>query len=326
MKSKIGTIVSNIDELGVGKLSVLPDDEENTVQVNYVSPYSGGEFSGFIAIPEVNSRVIILQPDNTMSWYYMGSIMDPTKNLSFDNSPNIEHQTSLPDPKAYSYSPVPQRYGMSTPLGNKIVLSDLQNSQRMNLGVFLKGMTGKTIAINESPLVDAIMIRNEHGDGIKIQSSGKNSGLAASREIDIQCKGSLTMVSYEGTVNLEVIDGKEINIINKSTKSKAKGEDDLSPGNINIHSYQADINLAVTSEEGSIFIDANGDQGIIQVRSNGSIGLFAKNSIDIRADQGNVNIMAGGVTTVQGSEVQLNPLIPINPLPIQNSYEEMNNG
>lgn len=322
MKILTGTVISNLDETETGRLQVRPEATDYTVEVIYCTPYSGGPHSGFFAIPEMNSKVLITQPDNSKDWFFLSCIIDYPDVHSTEVL--TEYDSLLPDRKMFTGGLIPQRYGLKSPMGNGIVLSDKRSKGNQNIGVKVFGSSGKGLYIQEDPLTDCVILRNEHGDRIKIQSSGKNSGFSGPRGISIECKGSVNITAMEGDVNLEVIDGREINITNKSTGSKSFDGVDTAPGNINIHSLHNDINIQATADTGRVFIDANGPDSLVQIRSGGKVSLHSVDDLELRSEQGDINLKAFGTINIQGADVQLNPNNEIDPQKVNNNYEDMN--
>jgi hypothetical protein len=294
MNVQIAEVHENADPVGIGIFYVKTNNRDSLLKVNYVSPYLNGGNSGFIAIPEIGARVLICKPDNDNEWYYLGTTSVPGlgNSLVKNTDPN---NTRLPDSRVYLASGRPQRYVFKSPLGNMLVLSDEKSESYYNVKAELKSPSGKGLKLIDSPNIDCVILENEHGDKIKITSKANEAN--APRSIEIEAKGPVNIVSRDSALNLTVIDGKELNITNKSTGSKRSGPNDPTPGNINVVTDNGDVNILAKGSDSSVFIEAQG--------SSSRIVLKSKGSIDLSAD-GNVNIAAGGDVKVTGSKIFLN--------------------
>ena len=157
------------------------DLQLKTFYVNYSSPYSAGWEGGFVAIPELESEILIAQTDGKDSdWYYLGSIFGPKE--GGDAGPAIleAREAKVPDKEIYRARQVPQRLLMQDPMGNKLVLSHAYNPKYFNVKAELQSSFGKVLSLVDSPKIDSILLKNEHGDGIKITSSKQEMSAAGS--------------------------------------------------------------------------------------------------------------------------------------------------
>ena len=276
---------------------VTSKENDSPFKVQYMTPYLGGRDAGFIAVPEIGTRVLICQPDGDEFWYYMGS----TPNFGLGGAyatpeTTVKDKHILPDhEELYKARKMPQRYSFTSPKGNSLILSDSYNPDYFNAKAQLKSGTGKKLSLIDSPKEDCVILENEHGDKITISSTAQGSN--APRSITIECQGAINVISRESTMNLLVTDGKELNIINSSTGSKRSGSNDPTCGNVNITSNSGDINITTKSDTGSVFIDSEG--------SNAHISLNTPGGIDINADKG-ININSSGKVIIQGQEIHLN--------------------
>lgn len=295
MNIEIAEVKSNKDIMEMGIFYVSNKHNNIEFKVYYVSPYLAGDQGGFIAIPEVGSRVLICQPNGENEWYYLGTTSNFGMGGSLSNSNRSQHNP-LPDTKTYKARGVPQRFVFKTPRGNALILSDEYNPDYFDLKAELRTASGKSIKIIDSPKVDCIIIENEHGDKIKISSTANDA--TAPRAIELECRGMINITSRESSLNLKVIDGKELNIINNSSGSKRAGANDPTPGNINITSETSDVNITVKSDTGSIFLESTGD--------NSHIALKSKGQIEIKGEKGVYIDGRPGQTIIKGAEIHLN--------------------
>lgn len=328
---RVGTVVSNADPTRQGMIAVQFDGEgqSGAVWVWYGTPYGGGHHSGFGAIPEKGTRVLCCKPENDTSYHFLSCTTAPTPMSEVEGRPAFEDYVSTTNlgfnSKLYNFAPIPMSYGITTPLKNQILLKDDRNSERMNTGIRLKSQTGKVVALNDSPGVDSIIIKtgNEMA-GIKITENNVNESTVGPNSIYSACKGSSTMVSREGNIVLEVgTNGKEIQLVNKSSVKHGKAPFNKNSANIRIMSDNGNIIIETYDVEGGVFIDNHGGKdSTVQVRSRGDVGVFASQGISLRsageinieADEDinikggkAINIEAENDTTVIGAKIHLNP-------------------
>ena len=211
MKIIVAEVNDTVNFVADGSFYVTTHENNSPIKVQYVSPYLNG-VGGFVAIPDKGSRVLICQPDNDEFWYYLGS----TPNFGFSGKSEgaVKNSTILPDPLMYDARNLPQRYIFTSPKGNSLILSDSYNPDYFNVKAELRSAAGKALKLIDSPLVDCVILENEHGDKIKITS--KANGSNSPRAVEIECKGDINLVTREGSMNLRIVDGKELNIINTS--------------------------------------------------------------------------------------------------------------
>ena len=298
MNIKSCEVVETLDLTRTGQIWVRDSTLPSPFKVLYTTPYAGSNQGGFIAIPEIGSRVLVCKPEDDENWYYMCSVFAPNQANTMVNKENLlKDRDVLPDKdKIYKARARPTRLAIKSPLGHELSLDDSYNPRYSNKKIELKSSEGKIIQLNDSQEIDSIIIRNEHGDRIKITTKG--TGVSEARSIEIECRGSIKFISRESEMDLTVIDGRNINILNQSTGSKRINSEDTNYGNINITSENKDINLNVKSDEGSVFITSEGENSHIVLESEGAIDMVAKKQINMVCPEGNINI--------NGVEIHLN--------------------
>lgn len=284
MKLSTGRVISNEDYTKTGKfLAKVSELDNSVVEVTYTSPYFLQGFAGFIAIPEPTSLVILAQIDDELNgakWFYLGTIVDELQgDVAKDNRLLGVQGTNdlgvLPeDHHLYKADNTPDRVTLKSPKGNSLILSDSSNSEFNNIKTELKSPSGKSIQLNDSTYIDALILRNEHGDRIKISSS--SNGLSGPRSIELESKGSVKVISREGGVDLLVEDGTDINIVNNSSGAKADPSFPNTSGNINIKSSSHNIN-----------IDSPG--GDINIVAGSNINITSAGVVDVQCLEFNVD-------------------------------------
>ncbi len=268
MNLKIGRVVSNTDYTRTGKLQVkIADLGNSVVEVTYTTPFFLQGFGGLIAVPEPTSMVLVAQVKSELDdgrWFYMGTIVDElvgdaTKENRMLGVQGFNDLNTIKDQnETYQANNTPERISLTSPKGNSLILSDSSNEKYNNIKAELKSPSGKSIQVNDSTNIDSVIVRNEHGDRIKITSEA--TGLSGARSIELESKGSVKMISREGGVDIIVEDGTDLNIFNNSTGTKADPNFPGTAGNINIKSSRHNVNI--DSPEANINIVAGSDISI----------------------------------------------------------------
>ena len=339
---RVGTVTDNADPTRRGMIAVSFDGSiDGSEWVWYGTPYGGGHHSGFGAIPEVGTRVLCCKPDNDNSYHFLSCTTAPSPMQGHTGRPVFEDFVTTDNlgfnPKLYKFSPAPMSYGITTPLKNQILLKDDRNSERMDMGVRVKSQTGKTLSLNDSPGVDAIILSTGNQmAGIKITEGKVKEGIVGPNSIYSACKGSSTMVSREGNIVLEVgSNGKELQLVNKSSVKHGKAPYNKASANIKIRTDNGNIIIETFDVDGGVFIDnKGGPDSTVQVRSRGNVGVFASQGINLRsagevnieADE-NINIMSHKDVNIKGSKIKLNdPDHPDTDMSIKlNNWDQMKN-
>lgn len=296
MDIRLAQVRNNADILQIGQFLANCGGNE-VVTVKYVTPYLADNYGGFIAIPEVGSDILICKPTDSNEWYYMGSILQPNVGEVFNASRLKNPKGLLPDERLYKGRGRPNRQTFSSPKGNKLVLSDENSPDYGNIKAEIQSSLGKVISLNDSPGIDSIIIRDEEGNAM-IKISSKANGSSAAKSIELECVGPVKIFSRESDIELTVVDGKEINILNKSSASKRAGPSDPTPGNINITSEKADINILAKDDTGMVRIQTDGN--------NSHIVLDSKGTVQIRGEKG-ISLVSNGDIIQEGNTIQLNP-------------------
>lgn len=267
--------------------------------VIYTSPYYAHNEGGIIAIPEVGVMILICKPDNDDNWFYMSSVVAPNPGMAkvSDKGALIKGRKIIHSDEIYRARSRPEALAFSSSEGNELNLKDSHNPGYFNSQVQLKSSAGKQIAAIDSPQIDAVIIRNEHDDYLKISSNA--NGSMGPRSIELECQGNMRLNCREANLDISVEDGRELNIHNNSTGSHRISSNDSSPGNINIKTDWGDVNITVQkAENGSIFLTVKGDSSHIVLQSEGSIEIAGKKGVNIQSEEGDV--------VIQGKTIQLN--------------------
>lgn len=197
----------------------------------------------------------------------------------------------------------PSKVVWKTPLGNQLVLSDQITKDYNDSNAQLRSGLGKRIILHDG--LGALLIKNEHGDGINI-SSKSSPGIGQSyRGIDLDALGPIRLTSFEGNIEIDLVDGLNINIINKSTGSHRNPNKPKDFGKINIKSNYGNIHLETKSKDSKITVEAKGDNSDITLKSGARVHIECEKNINLNS-KANINIKADGNVNIDGSRIHLN--------------------
>jgi len=314
----VGTVISDIDVSMRGRMEV-DVDSYGIVEVKYVTPYfGGGSGGGFWGIPAPGTVILVCSPANKGDdWYYMGSVVEPPLGMlgdaeedeafinEVDDTGTLTGPAAhadipvMPDPDIYKSRGRPMKYMFKSPKGHALTLSDQYDPEYHNTKISMESANGKKIELNDSPMSDNVLMRNEHGDKIKI-SSNYNPPDQGARAITVDSVGPHLYMSRNGGIKIWVNDGSNMDLINTSTGAMREKDSDVSTwGKINMVANNNDI--VIQCKEGSatpnfgipsIFIETEGSESVIQISSNNKINIVAENGIDITSSTGDINMTA----------------------------------
>ena len=227
--------------------------------------------------------------------YYLGTIIDYPENQMVGGKLGF---TPLGDSNIYSEKNIPQKITFTNQAGAGLEISRKFLPNYINCKVNLNSEKGKRISLSDSPKSDAVLIRNEHGDGIVITS--KENDIHADRSIEVKSKGLQQYVCFQSGMNLYVIEGKDLNIENFSTGANANvnAGDNGRFGNINIKSHNADINITGKGSNSNVFITTPKarveikSDGSVLIDSVGDIRMQSLGNIELKSTAGNISMEA----------------------------------
>tara|TARA_R110000737_G_scaffold11022_1_gene26856 strand:- start:243 stop:1349 length:1107 start_codon:yes stop_codon:yes gene_type:complete len=312
--------------------------------VKYMAPVGMPRKYGFWAIPELYAKVLIGLPDNSNpnEWIYLGSIYDKPSHWDGD----VPYYSTLqekslkgtlsPLPQAYATNVQSQVYGLMTPQGNSLVISDNTGTTETgvdNKGVFLSTSDGKAINMHGTG-------RNATNDSIVIQSSKETDSITLTgpkskkpigpRGFKSTTQGNSITQSRGGTLEIQVgtggsdakQSGRQLSIKNVSlaygkgakTQFTADNIEDLKSegcGSIIIEAFNNDIEITATKERIMIV-----SQGNCQITSNGETKIISNHDITLQSNLGNINLKAlAGKVNIESKDsinIQSNSTIDLN--------------
>jgi len=319
----LGRVLTEIDPLQSGNMSVIMPHLGSPTDVNYSTPYHGKGGSGFFSVPEKDSIVLVAHvPDGDpranpkRKYIYISTLVAPDVPLQAPGE-NIlgPLQTGgvLPDPDIYKARARPMKYVWKSPHGHAFTMSDLYEPSFFNTRIEMKSGLGKKVVCDDSPLKDCILIQNEHGDHIKLTTNFVLPAQPA-RALDIDTKGPHLYQTRESQMDLRVVDGWNLDIVNTSTGyNAAEGSADW--GKVNVLAQNNDMTLTCNEGKGtsmedvpSMFITTNGQESIIQIDSRGAMKIIVRKDIEVIAEEGNIGIHAqtGDINMSSGGDVNIN--------------------
>lgn len=290
--------------------------------------------AGLFGNPTLFTQILIKKIDDSGYWYFdsvpantqvtpLGK--DGSKRTVTDSTIG-SLQSILDAVKSFSHSRSPQKYGLISPQGNKLVLSDAHNQADRELYATLESKTGQRVLHSTSTGISSF--KNSIGDGIVLRDSNYK-GAYAGRSIKTSTFGNNTQETTNGQMTIKVgAGGRVFNIANEAIKefNTAGVASDNDVGSINVESFENDIYLRVNSKDTQrrIFIDAAGVGGVVQIRAGkdnlGGIEILCDGDINVKCT-GDFNVQAGGNINMKGSNIHLNPDSNINHTFAKNNKE-----
>lgn len=312
-----GTVTSNIDGYHKGRFKAeFPKYGER--EIIYTSPMYRVNGGGFLAIPSEGDIILAAYDDTDEKWYYHSTVVDVELLEEDRRIPNFKEITGSQD---YSKDSKPVSVKMQNQVGAGLDIT--RNFRPVPMTainyVNLVSERGKKVGLDDSPGVEAVVIQNQHGDGVLVK--GETDNYYAGRSINVKSVGPQSFHVANSYMNLKVQEGQDLTIENKSTGAMAQRPSEQywpngkQPcrrwGGIYLRSENGDVSIAANAdsgnpeEDGRIFITT--PKARIQILQDGSITLDSTDSIKIRTD-GNlnmegqdVNIKANGSLNIQSS-------------------------
>jgi len=342
-KIMIAEVKTTVDASRSGKITVLIG-EKKELSVNYVSPYGSNTEGAFIALPEPGTQVLICSPEDSFSWYYIGTTFMPeSKDSKGAKIPDGELKPiERSQPELYKARGRPMKYSFKSPTGAGITMHEDYNKEYFNKKVEITSGVNKKITLNDSPEVDAITI--DSGNGSKITLSNDPQGMTSdAKAIQVESSGPQKYINKESQTDIVVDNGgRDLNIINNAHGLLWGPLVDT--GCINLQSKYKDVNIFSKGHMGSIYLQCLNPLGLNQkivletrgvgggdiiLKTNGTIKLQAGVGIEMtapviktqagtqNATVANFNVASLGPVNIDGSIINLaggaaspDPVIP----------------
>ena len=221
---------------GIFWAQLFLDGHEAPIQVHYCSPFVTRTEGGFIAVPVQGNTILVCKPALSEQFFYLGStfLAEPTADASPAAFLKEKLETPLgaerplflqADPDNSKAAGVSTRSLFKGPYGGGLLISESYNDakQTFDWRTELNSPCGKKVSLVDSPGVDSIII--DSGNNSKITLTNQHMALVGNpsmlapgmSKIQVESSGDQLFESVQGTTDLRIKDGKELNIINSST-------------------------------------------------------------------------------------------------------------
>lgn len=299
MKILEAQVTSNVDVSRTGLIQISCQDEPSITEAHYTTPYHRPYFNGGVfAIPAEKSMVLIAYNSSKKKAYYLSTIIDEeeieTSGAALDGKLFERPLVGLQNKLYEGFAPAVMKFKNDE--DNGLTITDknakkyMVNETRLNSG-------GKILSLNSSPEIDSVLLDNGHGDFVKLTGMPQSAvGLPPDPKRSLQAKTFLSQefVSDRGSVDLRVLEGKDVTIENDSTGfMSVNGFGGFRSGNINIFSKWKNIRLAAKG-----LLVPNGGQIILETAlskiwaTNIGIalkaGILPQASLEMDANLGNI--------------------------------------
>lgn len=300
-KMFIGSVVSKVDVMKSGAIQVNHPILGKPVSVAYSTPhFSKG--CGFFAVPEKNSVVLVAEVpfgkalfNRKVKRIYIATIPFPDVDLVKPGTVFTDEE-ALPDKDIYKFRGRPMKYIWKSLGGHAFIMSDLYEANEFNQKIEMKSALGKQISLDDTK--DCIIAQNEHGDHIKLTTGNGGAPQQASRSLYLKSKGDHFYESTNGTMEIEVVDGGNLNIVNGS-KGKMAAPESSDWGKVNIMAQNNDVTITANKGMGtsmadipSVFISTIGNNSVIQINSRGKMDIQINKGINIISEAEDINIVS----------------------------------
>ena len=316
----LGEVRSSVSLEKNGTISARVDQDDAVRPVIYTSPFKSGDEGGYIGIPNSGQTILCCKTSPRDPWYYMSTVYSSPKGSGDGyRIKNIKNEIENVDDRVFKARGIPMRTVWASNAGHKIILSDEYNPDYINKRLELQSGVGKRLKFLDSPEQDCIFLVNEHRDGIKITSEADRT--SAAQSVEVESRGPQKYINRESQTDMWVIEGRELNTINRSTGLFKDPLDPAKYGNVNVESAYRDVNIQANSQSSRVFIQTLGpnadigadtlpdqaqviqlrtmgnaksptEQPTIIVHSNGTIGIHSRGRLVVEAEQ-NLDLVAG---------------------------------
>jgi len=264
--------------------------------------------------------------------------------LNKDLGPWPERFKDLYDGKAV----YPEKVGLTTMRGDTMLIANRYRGEGeqpfQDHRVSLQSGSGKRIELVDSPMVDGIVMTNEHrGKDYMIWSTGLSAQSPfAAGEVHWRTHGPFNLYTLLNRFHVWVEDGLNVEIENKSTGEKAYGDTSTNsdgrpqtglgnPGTggyvatregvfgnettgcIQLWSHHNNVSVSALEQDSVIHLHAPGPDcrvivdtgGSVDIVAQGKITLQSDTEVEINAPEVDINALGGNVY-IDGTQVHLN--------------------
>lgn len=305
-----GIVVTNANTIPDGVFHAIFEEISDIPQRCFMtSPYFRLNGGGMMAVPEDGDQILALLDGDTGEIYYQSTIVG----ISPDSLEGGIKDFSLLPESSYNKGGKPVKVTYQNAVGDGLEITrnyDPTPNEKVVHSVALKSKKGKRISLDDSPDIEAVIVRNQHGDGMTIR--GDETDAFAERTIDVKSNGSQNYTCFEGQLELRVVNGRDIIIENNSTGSMSQtpspefwpnpGDPPKRFGGIYLRSENGDVSISTQADEGKLFLVTPNAR--IQIDDKGNVQISA-NSLEINS-AGDISMKAGGDIKMEGANVDIN--------------------
>ena len=311
MKIIKGIVTTNATGDEDGSFYAIFDDlSKRPMKVFMTSPYFRQNGGGVLGVPDDGDEILAVYEESTSEIYYQSTILKYTEARGneikdFDVVPN----------KVYSTEGKPVKVTFQNYLGAGLDITRDYNvtDKKIASYVQLKSEGGKRVALDDSPEIDAVVVRNQHGDGMVVQ--GDASKVLPERGLMVRSNGPQYYTCYEGSIEMRLVDGRDMVFENNSTGANSKtpseefwpnGPGSQPPkrfGGIYLRSERGDVSISSKADDGRIFIVTPNAR--IQIAEDGSVQIESDADIQMKSS-GDMKFKADGDIQIEGSNVDIN--------------------
>lgn len=288
------------------------------ITVTYTSPYFSANQGGFFSIPSVGEMILVYFDGE--EYFYISTITDLKDDKGQNSKADFRLLDNVIGRYAYNEQCLPQRMYFSDQVRNAVIFDnyyDLLNNRKIRVGTTVRSSVGKKLKLSDSPSMNAAMLINESGDGIKISGNTATEGVFAARNVYIDSKFSHHYRTLNGQMKLEVQDGRDMFISNSSNGGNAP-DPTQKTGNINLISKYRAINIFAQNQSGngSIVLEVgtpnqpNEPLVTIAIKSDGSVSVKSSSTVEIEASE--INVKASNNLNLEAANININATGQLN--------------
>ena len=318
-----GKVKDTFDTTRSGGFNALFEDiSDKPLPVIYTSPMYRVNGGGIIALPEVEDEILAVLDESTDEIFYHSTIVAPSVGTFKIDDPFY----STVKNNVYNTGQIPVRVRFEDGHGQGLSIAKNDEppptSPLSESSVMLHSLRGKKVILEDSVDVDRITIHNQHAHGITIQGDSTKTGTffgRAKSEIEIRSPGPHYYVSDSSEMQMRIVDGRDLKLINTSTGFMGvsasqeywpNGPSEQAPkrwGGIYVKSENGDISIASKASDGRIFLTTPGAKIQIVTKGDGSSDIRVECNGDLSMDaSGSINLRAGGNFNVQANDINFN--------------------
>lgn len=306
-----GSVAYNANENADGSFyAVFKEISARPVRVLMSSPFYRKNGGGALGIPDRGDEILAHFDESNDDIIYQSTII---KDVELEGNSLKDFKTVANSIYSTEGKPVKVTYQNHLGAGLDITRDYNVTDSKIASYVQLKSEGGKRIALDDSPEIDATIVRNQHGDGLHVQGNANKT--LPNRALLVKSNGPQYYTCYEGSIEMKLVDGRDITIENNSTGANAQtpnpefwpngltGQQPKRFGGVYVRSEKGDVSISSKANDGRIFIVT--PKARIQIAEDGSVQIDAESDIQMRTS-GDMKFKAGGDISMEGANININ--------------------